>query len=914
MKTQAYLFTIILLLCIHTLFAQAPTKIISELGIVQATWSSDTTYLLDGYVFLEAGGTLTIEAGTIVRAKKIPSSNDPTTALIINPGAKIFAVGSYMNPIIFTAEGEDINDPSDFNLNDRGSWGGLILLGEANVYNQEGNLTSNFHPSIPGNIAMVQYGGTNNSSSSGILKNVSIRYPGASIVAENFSGLSLAGVGNESIIDSVEVYASGGDGISFLGGNVNTRYLSSSYNATDAFDWDQGFQGKGQFWFGLLGEDIAQYGIVGKGPNSKPIIYNATILGPGKNSILTNSLAVRFVEGSGGILGMSIFADFPHKGIEIEDLPGDNDSYSKLVSGDVFINSNIWSDFGSGNSFNVENGLIQISEIADDLGAELLKIQLVDSNYLEENYLPFNSRQPNNLLYPDVHQDFFIYPYSMSYPNDSFFKEYEDVCIGHGAFLTYGAWWLRYWTALDQDNYLMHPCVAGFLQDERINLIGGDSILIYCEDLDLLDFEYQCFNSFCGFANQKLALAMRMKRKKKNRIDIPGIPYCYIQNVVFTGEELMALTWAFLDSFRFNMVALVQDTTKPSFNITACDSCEIPVFVSTSDCDTAWIADQVTNQLNDSLIEYSWKASDRCNEVILKLVWNSNAPSQTWYEDSDGDGFGSRNSIEWQGIPDGFSLDAGDCDDSDPLVNPLAFENPEDNIDNDCDGSGNLETCFGSELLVVGETCEPILYTWNPSTLESNSTTVACNFINNEFEGDIWFALVAPPTGELRIEFTTDFGFNKNLYRGTCDQLELVNCSFSLADILDASDLVPGELLYLQMVYWNDIQESFSICAQATGEVITTKTKTLNQSQNIKLWPNPTSRRQTITFESNNASAGSLDIYSITGSKIKTIFLDRPIKVGQNKISFDTSDFPNGPYWLKLETDNEVYVCKGIKM
>lgn len=35
---------------------------------------------------------------------------------------------------------------------------------------------------------------------------------------------------------------------------------------------------------------------------------------------------------------------------------------------------------------------------------------------------------------------------------------------------------------------------------------------------------------------------------------------------------------------------------------------------------------------------------------------------------------------------DGFSVDDGDCDDSDPLINPEAKETPGDGVDSNCDG------------------------------------------------------------------------------------------------------------------------------------------------------------------------------------------------------------------------------------
>jgi predicted outer membrane repeat protein len=61
--------------------------------------------------------------------------------------------------------------------------------------------------------------------------------------------------------------------------------------------------------------------------------------------------------------------------------------------------------------------------------------------------------------------------------------------------------------------------------------------------------------------------------------------------------------------------------------------------------------------------------------------------SRLWYLDADGDGYGTWEEVaEACGILEGFSLDAGDCDDSDPAIHPGANDTRGDDLDQDCDG------------------------------------------------------------------------------------------------------------------------------------------------------------------------------------------------------------------------------------
>ncbi|MDZ4682519.1 MAG: T9SS C-terminal target domain-containing protein, partial [Saprospiraceae bacterium] len=104
-------------------------------------WTKDKIYLLNGLVFVEEGSTLNIEAGTVVKFTPLAEVGNPS-ALIIARGGKIFAEGTADEPIIFTAEADDVNDPDDLGPSDNSLWGGLAILGNG-VTQKNGNPTAN---------------------------------------------------------------------------------------------------------------------------------------------------------------------------------------------------------------------------------------------------------------------------------------------------------------------------------------------------------------------------------------------------------------------------------------------------------------------------------------------------------------------------------------------------------------------------------------------------------------------------------------------------------------------------------------------------------------------------------------------------------------------------------------------------
>jgi hypothetical protein len=375
-----------------------------------ATWTNDNVYMLDGFVFLEQG-TLTIEAGTVIKGLKNPTTGDNASALIVTKNAKINAVGTADMPIIFTAEADDVNDPTDLDETDRGEWGGVILLGDAVLgFNTE---TSQIE-GIPTDEPRANFGGSNDSHNAGVMKYVSIRHGGAQLEPDKeINGLTFGGVGSEIVIEHVEVYANDDDGFEWFGGTVSCKWLVSAFNKDDAFDYDYGWRGNGQFWFVIQAEDLADNGGEHDGakdddrtPFSKPTIYNATYIGSGvDNTTTSNSTALHFRDNAGGMYANSIFTDFAKHAIEVEDLAEGIDSRLNMANGDLVIKNNIWYGFGAGSELNAgANGIVRATNGAEDPDAQFLVDHLTNNNNaIQDPVLRGISRTTNNGLDPRPH-------------------------------------------------------------------------------------------------------------------------------------------------------------------------------------------------------------------------------------------------------------------------------------------------------------------------------------------------------------------------------------------------------------------------------------------------------------------------------------------------------------------------------
>ena len=305
-------------------------------GTGTTTWTCDNVYMLDGFVFVNDGQTLTVEPGTVV--KGMAGSGADAAALIVARGAQINAEGTADCPIVFTHEADPMDGSVAYNL--RGQWGGVLILGDApvNLALGEGQVEG-----IPSDNDRSAYGGENAEDNSGIFRYVSIRHGGTTLAAANeINGLTLAGVGSGTTIDHIEVTANEDDGVEFFGGTVQVNYIAVAFAGDDSFDWDQGFSGGGHHWFAINEPGVGDRGGELDGDDSPdvtpdgtpfaiPTVSNLTLMGQGASA---NKQGLLFRAGTGGHVSEALIVGFG-EGIELEDLQNPTDAFDQWVVGNL---------------------------------------------------------------------------------------------------------------------------------------------------------------------------------------------------------------------------------------------------------------------------------------------------------------------------------------------------------------------------------------------------------------------------------------------------------------------------------------------------------------------------------------------------------------------------------------------------
>ena len=485
--------------------ANAADVPVTENITADTTWTTDNDYILRKPIFVTNSATLTIEPGTYVYGTE-DVANGTFGSLVITRGCKIMAQGTPSEPIHLTAleERDGValqgGGTRDITLEDSGYWGGLIILGNAILNTPDnpdidGSTVGTFEvEGFPsgGNDENIKYGGNDNADNSGVLSFVSIRYGGFEFAQdEEINGLTLGAVGSGTTIKFVEVFNNQDDGVEMFGGTVDMKYMVMAFNEDESFDWDQGYRGRGQFWFALQ-KDVgagSNYGAEMDGgdgdvktlePYAIPVILNATYIGSGSdgsNPQDTNA-AWRMKENTGGKYYNSVFDDFRDYAIRIDDA----DTEAQYDAGNLASGGNVFGLFGdydgtvaslARDGSTQELGMLNGENDSNTIIGDAMVVDAIERVTEGDNQGALIKVDPRVIDVlspvwdtatlidvPEGHEDFF------------------SVVDFKGAFGTFN--WAKGWTYLDRQGYMATSAEDNKLDAEFINvstrsLVGSGS-------------------------------------------------------------------------------------------------------------------------------------------------------------------------------------------------------------------------------------------------------------------------------------------------------------------------------------------------------------------------------------------------------------------------------------------------------
>jgi hypothetical protein len=279
-------------------------------GVVtgNVTLNANIAYKLTSSFVVKDGGSLTIPAGTVIKA-----TGGTSAYIAVAQGGKIYVNGTADNPVIMTS-GATTPNPAD--------WGGLVVCGKA---------PTNVGSVATSEVADLTYGGTISNDNSGSIKYLRLEYTGANFTPDKeFNGLSLFGVGSGTTVEYVQSYEGSDDGIEFFGGTVNGKYLISTNSQDDGIDFADGWAGTGENWY-ITG--AAKAGIEGSNngdngdatPVTVATLKNITVVGP------VTEGALYFKEGGGNFTIDNFYIDGVNLGVKVKST--DAAAIARIVAG-----------------------------------------------------------------------------------------------------------------------------------------------------------------------------------------------------------------------------------------------------------------------------------------------------------------------------------------------------------------------------------------------------------------------------------------------------------------------------------------------------------------------------------------------------------------------------------------------------
>lgn len=215
------------------------------------------------------------------------------------------------------------------------------------------------------------------------------------------------------------------------------------------------------------------------------------------------------------------------------------------------------------------------------------------------------------------------------------------------------------------------------------------------------------------------------------------------------------------------------------------------------------------------------------------------------------------------------------------------------------------DNCSGAQLLTAGSDFDSGAII---STNVDASTDGALPSCNSEEKDNVWFKVIVPTSGNLKIEtinLPNSPFYNPliTVYNGDCNSLNEIECVHDLYPSISLTSQIPGTTLYISVWKHNPYSHNGEFLISAYDDSILSTHEISKNKKELTAFPNPFHDMLTI---SDISEVNSIFITDTSGRKIKTI--EKPSS------SLYLGDLKEGLYLVTLKMkDGSIKTIKTIK-
>lgn len=252
--------------------------------------------------------------------------------------------------------------------------------------------------------------------------------------------------------------------------------------------------------------------------------------------------------------------------------------------------------------------------------------------------------------------------------------------------------------------------------------------------------------------------------------------------------------------------------------------------------------------------------------ALLTGNWQGALPpnyqKQTFYQDNDGDGYGSSITTNAYFAPDGYTSTTGDCDDNNPKVHPTAFEKYCNGIDDNCNGEidetkpsptiftlGNLDICQAGSVVLQTKALNAFNIQWKKD--------------GNNIQGANSKKYTATEAGSYSVEVS---------YRGC-----------------------------------NSISETLTVI-NSCGKINSGRDNALATTSTMFIYPSPSNGNVTINYVATTSGNTQVKIIDMAGKTVHTS--NQYVIKGSNTLNFNFTSLNSGVYFIQLKNENQILKSK----